>query len=188
MCYAQEEHSGWLSFTAGAKGWWWIMPLNQRMVRGVWHSRCWLVPPEQPRGAVASLVFWEHGAEPFSLQYCKRNNCFLIGFNMLHMVFWTRILNGAGVGVKWTLKKWCALVLSLTFVTGEALLSVAENSHGEFKTSAVPELSGSFFKRSRIRPRVVKINTFNLETSICSHFSRCTSVCQLYVLFIIWWN
>lgn len=181
MCYAQKEYSGWLNFAAGAKGQWQIMPLDQRMTHVIWHSRCWVVPLEQPRGPVASLSSQKVELSPFAYSIALfsngyRNNHFLTVFNMLHMFvfFLIRILNGAGVGVKWTLKKRYAPVLSLTFVTGETLLSVAENSHGE---SAVPELSGSFsigFKRSRIRPRVIKINTFNLEISICSHFSRCT--------------
>jgi len=70
-------------------------------------------------------------------------------------------------------------------VTEEALLSVAESFHGEFKTSALPELSRGFsidFKRSRIRPRVIKINTFKLDTSICNHFPD-VQVCVSFMLF-----
>lgn len=70
-------------------------------------------------------------------------------------------------------------------MTEEASLSVAENFYAEFKTSALPELSGSFsidFKRSRIRPRVIKINTFKLETSICNHFPD-AQVCVSFVFF-----
>lgn len=65
----------------------------------------------------------------------------------------------------------------------ESFLNAAENFHGEFKTSALPELSRSFsadFKRSRIRLRLIKINTFKLKTSICNHFPDV----QVYVSFM----
>lgn len=46
-------------------------------------------------------------------------------------------------------------------------------------------VSGSYsidFKRSRIRPEVIKINTFKLETSICNHFAD-AQVCVSFMFF-----
>lgn len=64
-------------------------------------------------------------------------------------------------------RKLCVPILSLVFVAKEAFLSVAENFSGELEASSPHELSRSFttdFKRSISRPRIIKINTFKLET------------------------